>query len=680
MQVDLASREEQLDRLKLTLEDASRSAALSDAEIARLHRESAIFRAMKEEADASFQREVANLNEHNSNLSEMWHGEQKLGAELRGQLAAEALRYKEQRERLTEEEQRNSLLTAETQLLQAQVSSTMERNQTLAHELEEAHTAISAMHQAICDGGGKLRAFSAGSHEGGSGSSAVISPRLQGWGGVGLILSDPEINVDPWTDVGSSGGGTLQVEKCVNIADMFLGAAASRCRPVICVGDSILRVDTVDVQGQSGREVRQMLDGAIGSTVTLTNWSRQRRDTYTVTMTRSHLPSIASSGNRPRIYASDLENRSRDVFDEVLALSEALLEEKDNFEEFKLQSNADQEALKMRLASVEEEADGMRATHASLTSALDVQTEELAAYKKEIYAVTDEQTLLRCKLEEAEHQVLHHSARLLQLHNHIQDVEDRLQDAVVGKRKLTLRVVTKVRHASLQRAFLVFRQAVYTHELLLQAGGKTIDVMKNCQDKRSRIRSAFAALATHARYGAHARKAVDSATGTRGLGRLQREHMMRQRSFAAWKQGTDHERYAALETVHRVALQRLMVQNKDEAPDVCFDPVVAPRAKRALLHATRDSMTIHTRPPISREYSSGGESSEGSGSDEGVQSRHSHLIGEAREKARKGPARASTGGVPNHRATARVLHTQLATAQLARVFQTIVKSREQRWL
>ncbi len=669
MQVDLASREEHLDRLKLTLEDASRSAALSDAEIARLHRESAIFRAMKEEADVSFQREVANLNEHNSNLSEMWHGEQKHGAELRGQLAEEALRYKEQRQRLTEEENRNSLLTAEMQLLQAQVSSTMERNQSLAHELEEAHTAIAAMHQAICDGGGKLRAFSAGSREGGS---AGISPRLQEWGGVGLILSDPEINANPWCDISSSSGGTLQVQKCVNIADMFLGAAASRCRPVICVGDSILRVDSVDVQDQSGREVRQLLDGGIGSTVTLTNWSRERETTYTVTMTRSHLPSIASSGNRPTVYASDLKTRSRDVFEEVLALSEALLEEKDNFEEFKLQSNADQEALKMRLASVEEEADGMRATHASLTSALDVQTEELAAYKNEIWEVTDEHTLLRCKLEEAQHEVLQHSARLLQLHNHIQDVEDRLQDALIGKRKLTLRVVTKVRHASLQRAFLFFMQAVYAHELLLQAGGRAIDVMKQSLGTRSRIRSAFAALVTHARFGAHVRKTVDRATGTRGLGRLQRGQMLRQRVFAAWKQEADRERYAAVETVHTVALQRLIEQNKDEAPEISFDPVVAPRAKKALLNnKARDSMTIREWPLASREQASGGESSDGSGSDDGVLSRHSLYV--PREQAHERRARA-----PNHRATARVLHTQLATAQLARVFQTIVKSREQR--
>ena len=672
MRVDLASREEQLGGLKLTLDEALRSAALSDAEIARLHREAAMIRAVKEEADVSYQRELAALHEHNSNLSGMWHDEQKLGARLMEQLSQEAQRYKEIHERLTDEEQRIALQTAEVQLLQAQVASTAERNQAISRELEEAHAAIATMHQAICDGGGKLRAFRSNALVGSSsGSPAAQSPRLCEWGCVGLILADPDAEVLALSDAdGFEHGTELNVERSVRIAHIFAGSAASRCRPVVCLGDSILRVDSIDVQGRSGKQVRQLLDGGIGSTVKLTNWSEQRQDMYTVTMTRSHLPSIASSGNSPRLYASDLKSRVRDVFDEVLALSEALLQEKDNFEEHKMQSSATREEIKIALASAEEEASGLRATHTSLTHALDVQTEEIAAYKNEIYAVSDECTLLRGKWEDAQNEVLQHSARLLQLHNHIQDVEDRLQETTVSKRKLTVRIVSKVRQASLLRAFLSLKQAVFIRVLLLQTGNKTIDFMNAHLGVRSRIRNSFTALVGVARSVAHAHKSVERAVGPRGLGRLRSEHLLRQRVFAAWKHEADLERYAALETVHTVALQRLLEQNMDEAPERYLDPVLAPRARKALhKSATRDTMTICDRDDgCSSAGNVSGDDSGASSTDDGAPSRRCTSASLVRAHA----------VTPKHRSTARVLHTQLATAQLARMFQTIVKNREKR--
>jgi hypothetical protein len=46
----------------------------------------------------------------------------------------------------------------------------------------------------------------------------------------------------------------------VRISNIFVGAAASRCVPVINVGDYVLRVDAVDVKGMSGRQVRRLTD------------------------------------------------------------------------------------------------------------------------------------------------------------------------------------------------------------------------------------------------------------------------------------------------------------------------------------------------------------------------------------------------------------------------------------
>lgn len=82
-----------------------------------------------------------------------------------------------------------------------------------------------------------------------------------GWGGVGLILADPHLNLlglgekeeeEQEQENGSDGGGggrrTEEIAKNVNIdvsivdmnvsiVDIFVGSAASRCRPALCVGD-----------------------------------------------------------------------------------------------------------------------------------------------------------------------------------------------------------------------------------------------------------------------------------------------------------------------------------------------------------------------------------------------------------------------------------------------------------
>ena len=286
-------------------------------------------------------------------------------------------------------------------------------------------------------------------------------------GGVGLILADPHSNllgldnVEGPVEEGRDGVEAFQasVEKNVSITDMFKGAAASRCRPVVCVGDSILRIDMVDVQGWSGNQVRRLLDGNVGSTVTLTNWSKQRAVSYTVTMTRSHVPCITSSGNKPQLYALDVVTRIQDLFDDLLSLSHALSKERDGFEEHKLQARAAQEELKMVLTTAVDEADELRGTNASLQKALEVQTEVISAYKREIYDAKDQCSLLQGQLREADDDMQEQQKSCLQLHNHVQDVEDRMQQAVVDNRKLSMRLVSKVRKGALSRALSGFKHA-----------------------------------------------------------------------------------------------------------------------------------------------------------------------------------------------------------------------------
>ena len=373
--------------------------------------------------------------------------------------------------------------------------------QVLAKELEEAHGAIMGMHDAIHDArisgaGGSLDVGSPGDGKslrrgfwgGGINSSlrrrkaevgsersaspgATLGLQTGVYGGVGLILADLHLNLLGLDDVGSpeEGGqdgseaiGT-SAEKNVYIADMFKGAAASRCRPVVCVGDRILRIDMVDVQGWSANQIRRLLDGDVGSTVTLTNWSKQRAVSYTVTMTRSHVPCIVSSGNRPQLYTLDVVTRIRDLYDDAFALSQALSEERDQFEEHKFQARAAQEELKMVLTTAVEEADELRGMNASLQKALEVQTEELSAYKHEIYDAKDQCSLLQGQLREAEDEMQQQERSCMQLHNHVQDVEDRMQQAVVDNRKMGMRIVSKVRKGALLSAFLRFKLAVITH-------------------------------------------------------------------------------------------------------------------------------------------------------------------------------------------------------------------------
>ena len=164
--------------------------------------------------------------------------------------------------------------------------------------------------------------------------------------------------------------------------------------------------------------------------------------------------------------------------------------------------------------------------------------------------------------------------------------------------------------------------------------------------------------------------------------------ILRQRFFAAWRQETDRERYEALKTVHNMTLQRLLHQNKDANLETSFDPMVAPQIKQALLDwgcqdtghktvtpypssgwrnglAELDSKSNASRP---NAYRSGSSSDDGDGTPVEDSAVLHHQGSPYTQKDSIGPR-------INHRSTARVLHTQLATAQLARMFHTIVESR-----
>jgi hypothetical protein len=140
--------------------------------------------------------------------------------------------------------------------------------------------------------------------------------------------------------------------------------------------------------------------------------------------------------------------------------------------------------------------------------------------------------------------------------------------------------------------------------------------------------------------------------------------VVRQQHFAAWRRQTDQERYSALETVHNMSLQRLLNQNKELAVDVSFDPIVAPCAKKALLNY-RDTMTLYEEIALPEPEPYSDASSDDHESSPTLKSM----------PLRSKPT-SDTSSRISHRSTARVLHTQLATAQLARIFQTIVQSRD----
>lgn len=389
---------------------------------------------------------------------------------------------------------------------------------------------------------------------------------------------------------------------------------------------SILRVDSVEVEGLSSKRVRQMLDGKIGSTVTLTNWSKHRAVTYTVTMTRSHLPCITASGNAAKLYASDMIARAHDVFHDMTLLDEALSEEKSNFEEHKLQAHAAREELKIRLATCVEEADELRSFNASLNNELQVQTEELAAYKREIYETQDQCMLLQDKLDVAHVDVEQHKHLQHKLNRNLQDVEDRMQQAIVDSKKLTLRILLKVRRAALWRALLSFKHATTVRY--------AVDTTCN--------------------------KALDLAARTR------RNQYVRLRFFTAWRTGALLERYSAIQTVHSMTLQRLLEQRQQDGAQTRFDAILSPQASKAG-QRTRDSMTIYDPVNNLSDHDNNSANSE-----------KSDLSDDDMSPPKEHEASHSHVSPHSHRAKQRVLHTQLATAQLARIFQTIVKNRDER--
>ena len=462
-----------------------------------------------------------------------------------------------------------------------------------ANQVEEAHRAIMRMHVAVSDPSAAM-VFGKGPHETeGSG----IQRNEGGWGGLGLILTEPSTVhcVRENEQAGNVEEGLVLKQGYASVLDIFRGSAASRCRPTVGVGDSILRVDATDVQGLSSRQVRQLLDGKIGTAVTLTNWSQQRSERYSVTMTRSHIPCIPSSGNLPKLYVMDLCTRVRDVFDDVEELSEALADEKENLNEFKLKFHEMQDEMRMKLMLTAEEADELRVGHDSLTNQLQVQVEELTSYKRELYDAKDQCTLLQGQLHDALEDTQEYERQITTLRTHIQVVEDRMQEM-----------------------------------LSVSQCEKTLEIA--CQ--------------------------------------VQQRQWMLARFLTAWRLVASLERYATLEHVHQIALQRLIDMNRDK-DQLELDSKVSsksPEAPHVKIHAltslkTRDTLTLYNYAETLTENSL----------DLGDQ----HLtpcrgVGKEYCVPNALPAYRSPMRVP----TTPILHSNLETVQLARIFQDIVQKRK----
>jgi hypothetical protein len=143
---------------------------------------------------------------------------------------------------------------------------------------------------------------------------------------------------------------------------------------------------------------------------------------------------------------------------------------------------------------------------------------------------------------------------------------------------------------------------------------------------------------------------------------MSHRRLVRQQYFAAWRRQTDQERYSALEAVHSITLQRLLDQNQDVDKDTSFDPIVAPRAKKALLNY-RDTMTLYEENDLPEPYSD-------------VSSDENETAPALKSTPSRPKPDSNASRHMGHRSSARVLHTQLATAQLARIFQTIVQNRD----
>ena len=107
------------------------SAVLCDSEIVRLHTEAAEARRKWEASAAALKKDLSALNEHNRNLKELWMDEQKRCVTLDEKISEWSLRCGEAETQIAEESDRNNVLAAELQLLEAQRESAMERNQVV---------------------------------------------------------------------------------------------------------------------------------------------------------------------------------------------------------------------------------------------------------------------------------------------------------------------------------------------------------------------------------------------------------------------------------------------------------------------------------------------------------------------------------------------------------------------
>ena len=488
------------------------------------------------------------------------------------------------------------------------------------------------------------------------GKETVASPgRGESWGGVGLVLEDP-------AEVSSEEGNTLHLRsnswretECVRIVDVFIGSAAETCRPVVSQGDNILRVDSSDVRGMSARQVRQLLDGGIGSAAKLTCWNRERSASYTVTLMRSRVPSINDSGNRAQLYAQDLRLRARDHFDDVAALALALSEEKERYEEHRRQAHAASEETRRLLSITSDEATDMPKRLAAPANKLQVQTEELGEYEKQVYQVRDLCHVLRARLGKAYEDVLKH------------------QEAA----EETEEVLQQVRHdARLQLALNRMR---------------IVDGVHRVWSRRCAARISFSCFSGHVTQLVKTRKRLGGAFGDQGLGGMHRRQWIRLLFFAAWKREVDWQKLCSLETVHQLTLQRLVAQNragsvtKGTRPDrEGFQPLLSP-SPSPLFHTlsphrgVRDTMTLYGDADdtlIEAVRSTGPNNLSSDEDDNSPPLSFRHLAASSQHSEHRNVYAASRvtahgggRGKAPERPAERVLHSHLATAQLARVLQ-----------
>ena len=203
------------------------------------------------------------------------------------------------------------------------------------------------------------------------------------------------------------------------------------------------------------RQVRRLIDGNNGTTVTLTNWSRQRGVIYSVTLTRAHLPCVTSSGNGADMYATDLIARMHDMMEDMRLLATALCDEKRASEQQRLKAHAKHEEVKVLkvltnylLASAEDGAAVAHSIHASIANDLEVQTKTLLACKREVCETRDHNTLLQDQLGAMHGQIQKESTYNQQLRSRVHDLDERLQHALMHSQRLALQIKSSVRNRS----------------------------------------------------------------------------------------------------------------------------------------------------------------------------------------------------------------------------------------